>query len=80
MVAVLSLFISEFSKENLTSHNRVVYKTWKMLISRCCFAEDGEETNELVFYACSFTVLSVSAIGEYVYIKQLDYELEISIA
>ena len=48
IVEVLPLLLtSEFSKENFTSHNRVLLKTWKMLISRY-FVEDGGETNQIV--------------------------------
>ena len=54
-------FPSHKSFINLTSHNHVLYKTWKMLIPRC-FAEDGGETNQIVFCTCSFVVLFINAI------------------
>ena len=54
--------ISEFSRENLSLHNLVLYKTWKMFNSPCCFTEDGGETNQIVVCTCSFIVLVVNAV------------------
>ena len=56
------VFTSEICKESLTSHNHVLYKTWKLLISRGCFAEDGGESDQTVFCTCNFTVFFINDI------------------
>ena len=38
------------------SFDHVLSKTLKMLVSSCCFAEDGGETYQIVFCTCFFIV------------------------
>ena len=63
IVGVLPLlFTSEFFREKFNSYNHVLYKTWKMSISRCCFAEDGGQTKPVVICTCRSIVLFINAI------------------
>ena len=44
------------------AQNTFYKKIWKMLISRCCFAEDGGETDQVILFTSSFIVCSLTLL------------------